>query len=261
MPEDNKDINFSDLDTQEKKMEQIRSLIQSAFHNLEKISRIVDRIEQEERKEMYKKMPGAEGYFDGVFLVIDDGSKQEVPANYAAKSRLAYGDRLKIVEENGKKVFKQIQKVERKEVNGVLHKKEGKWYLLADSGTYKISDVAAEFNQAVLNDEAVGIIPADNANVPFAALDRVTKKEIVTKEEVKVPVKEVKKEEKPKTAEKKLEVKVVTKPVEITKPTPKKENNRPVLGKPEPRIEIKQEVKPEPHKEFVANILEEDDLR
>ena len=55
-------------------------------------------------------MPGeVVGLFDGYKLVIKDGSSFEVPQNYAAKTKLVFGDKLRMTEENGKKMFKQVQ--------------------------------------------------------------------------------------------------------------------------------------------------------
>jgi hypothetical protein len=251
-------------DSPEKRLDQVKSLIQSIYHNLDKLSRTVDRIQQEQKKELYKKMPGIEGVFDGFYLVADDSSKHEVPSNYAAKSRLVYGDRLKIVDEDGKKVFKQIQKPERKEVKGILSKKEGKWYLLTDVGTYKVSDVAAEFNRVGLNEEAVGLIPENQPNVPFAALDRVIKKEesvVVEKSHhvEKMQVREEpKKEFKPVPARQVKITKAIPLPV---KPREDKKEDRKEVKKPFVRTEKSTEPVLNQSKEFVAGILEDDDLR
>lgn len=255
-------------DTPEKRLDQAKNLIQSIYHNLDKLSRTVDKIQQEEKKELYKKMPGIEGVFDGFYLIADDGSRHEVPPNYAAKSRLVFGDRLKIVEEDGKKVFKQIQKPERKEVKGVLSKKEGKWYLLTDLGTYKISDVAAEFNRVALNEEAVGLIPENQSNIPYAALDRVIKKEepVIaekpTRPEVKVEPRkeEPKKVFKPVIVPAKQEKPKVAAPAPV-KPKEEKKEVKKEIRKPFVRAEKKIEPAPDKSKEFVAGILEDDDLR
>jgi hypothetical protein len=269
---------LSTLDTPEKRLDHVKTLIQSLYHNLDKLSHTVEKIQQEQKKELYKKMPGIEGVFDGVCLTADDGSKHEVPANYAAKSRLVYGDKLKIVEEDGKKVFKQIQKPERQEVKGVLSKKEGKWYLLADQGTYKISDVAAEFNRVELNDEAVGLIPEKQTNVPYAALDKVLKKgesavvdTAVHKDEKKVEKVVEKAKEKPvvhqqlKTIFSKP-VPVVSKPSEnrtkFSKPLPMKpREERKEFKRPIGTTVNKPAAQPEAPKEYVAGILDDDDLR
>jgi hypothetical protein len=304
---DTKDTNLHPdqftVEVPEKRLEQLQGLLKSAYYNLEKISRVISRIEQEQKKELYKKMPGVEGVFDGTYLVAGDGSKHEVPPNYAAKSRLVFGDKLKIVEEDGKQVFKQIEKSERKEIKGVLSKKEGKWYLLSDLGTYKISDIAADFNKAQLKEEAIGLVPADNTNVPFAALDRIERPvDLTVKEEVKddrpvirAPV------ERPviKPVEKSVD-KPIIRPV-LKPPVAKtvKEDTRPVIRTPqaktgpatpespvpavskdeekpkrklsifgkanvvkEEKVDAKTDVKPvEPKKEFVANLMSDDDLR
>jgi hypothetical protein len=282
MLEDKKPINTShgdatDIfaqDNPEKRLDQIKALVQSTYHNLDKISRIVEKIQQEEKKEMYKNMPGVEGVFDGVYLVSEDGAKHEVPANYAAKSRLVFGDKLKIVEEDGKKVFKQIQKPERQEVKGVLSKKEGKWYLLSDSGTYKISDTAAEFNKAELNDEAVALVPENQLNVPFAALDLIVKK-VVSVPAAENAVKAAPKAEKPKeNKETKPKKEIIS-----AKPAPavSKEPIRKPFVKLPPFIRTKESMRENRKlpinmktqvkniesrpKEFVAGLLEEDDLR
>jgi uncharacterized pyridoxamine 5'-phosphate oxidase family protein len=260
-------------DSPEKRLDQIKSLVQSTYHNLDKISRIVEKIQQDERKEMYKNMPGIEGEFDGFYLIAEDGSKHEVPANYAAKSRLVYGDKLKIVEEDGKKVFKQIQKLERKEIKGVLSKKEGKWYLLSDSGTYKISDTAAEFYKVELKEEAVALVPADHTNVPFAALDQVIRKEVPAEAvEVKPGSKSEVKSEKPEESKQKKEP-APKKPMltvvkeAFSKPAVKKppfirpvETKR-VIKKTDVNVKRTEKTAEPAQKEYVAGLLEDDDLR
>lgn len=276
--------NDSSQDLPENRLDQVKSLVESLRHNLDKISRIVDKIQQDQKKEMYKKMPGIEGEFDGAYLVAEDGSKHEVPANYAAKSRLVYGDKLKIVEEDGKKVFKQIQKLDRKEVKGVLSKKEGKWYLLADEGTYKISDIAAEFNQVQLNEKAVALVPENQINAPFAALDRVldrpeiavpvakagqlvvgrsvqnsarptsARPSVVEPKPVVAPQIKLEKKEAPK-------VKVEIKPAVKTAPTKKPPFIRPREEKKEVKKPVEVKTETPAQKEYVAGILEDDDLR
>ena len=151
---------------------QLLDHLDNADRELRDARRIIRQIE-EIKSETYKQLPGIEGVFDGTYLVTQDGQKYEVPANYAAKSRLVYGDLLKMVEEEGKTMFKQIEKAPRKRIEGILNKKEGSWYILTDSGSYKISDNAAEFSRAEINDEAIALIPEGVIEVPFAALDKI----------------------------------------------------------------------------------------
>jgi len=229
-----------------KKFDNIKKLLRSAQFQLEHVANVIEMMEHDEKKAYYQGVPGTEGTFDGQYLIAQDGRKTEVPANYAAKSRLVCGDVLKVFNDNGKQVFKQIDKVERKKIDGILAKKEGKWCILADTGSYKILDVAAEFNQAQLNDKVSAFIPANNLNSAYAALDRVYKenisKEGSNKAEKEVSFKPVKKVE-----EKKLESK------------PRSAPKRRIFK--EEKVE-KTPIKPEKtSKEFVATMIEDDDLR
>lgn len=257
-----KDTNMDNLDEvfTKNRVEQLRNLINSTYNNLEKISNIVAKIEQDQKKEFYKNVPGMLGTFDGVYLVSEDGKKEEVPANYAAKSRLVFGDTLKIVKEEGKDVFKQLQKVERKKVEGILAKKEGSWYLLTDIGSYQISDTAATFNNAQVNDKALGIIPLDNDKVPYAALDKLIDK----KEEIIDAPKEVKRVDRSKkVTQKATEIKPIAK-AEAPKAAPVETEKPKVVHVEKPvEVEVKKPVekieKAEETKEFVANIVADDD--
>src|SRR3989339_1533190 len=194
----------------EKGLDDLRRIVALTHSNLEKISRILDNIDKEKRKEMYKGMPGVSGYFDGFYLIGEDGSKYEVPANYAAKSRIVFGDTLKMIEEDGKKLFKQIDKVPMKILEGILSKKEGKWYLLSDGGTYKVSDIAAEFHKAELNDKAVAYVPENALNATYAALDYLEKE--------KLPGAAAEQQTLPKKDDREIKVKIVeTKKPEVKK--------------------------------------------
>jgi hypothetical protein len=229
-----------------KKFDNIKKLLRSAQFQLEHVANVIEMMEHDEKKAYYQGVPGTEGTFDGQYLIAQDGRKTEVPANYAAKSRLVCGDVLKVFNDNGKQVFKQIDKVERKKIDGVLAKKEGKWFILADTGSYKILDVAAEFNQAELNDKVSAYIPANNLNSTFAALDKVYK-ENVSKE-----------------GSQKAEKAVTPRPTRIVEE--KKIESKP---KPAPRKRVFKEEKIEKtpvksektSKEFVATMLGDDDLR
>jgi hypothetical protein len=144
--------------------------------------------------------------------------------------------------------------------------------LLAETGTYKISDVAAEFNKVELNEKAVGLVPLDNPNVPFAALDKVIREGVKVEELAKIDPHPV------------IKAPEVVKKAPVTVAAPKKPYKKPeakIESKPRPSISVPavpatKKVAPvakaaapavapvvedKSKKEFVANILEEDDLR
>lgn len=238
-----------------KKFDSIKKLLRAAQFQLEHVSNVIEMMEHDEKKTYYQSVPGTEGTFDGQYLVAADGRKTEVPGNYAAKSRLVCGDVLKVFADTGKQVFKQIDKVERKKIEGILTKKEGKWYILADLGSYRILDTAAEFNQAQLNDKASAFIPAKNLNSSFAALDKIYKEDAMlnkkfVKEDRGEGIEKAGKTEASRPARMVAEKKQVRSRSEDTKSPAK------------PKIaEKKPEKDDKPSKEYVASMLGEDDLR
>lgn len=126
----------------------------------------------------FKSIDGEEGIFDGFNLVTEDGQKFEVPANYAAKSKLVYGDRLKRIDKNGKKLFKHIDKIDRIKVEGILTKIGEDWFFVCESGQYQISNVAADFQKAEDGVEAICFLPEKLTDATFATLDKVHPKTI-----------------------------------------------------------------------------------
>lgn len=186
-----------------------------------------------------------EGTFDGSHMVSADGKKYRVNDNYATKSMLVYGDKLRAYDENGKYWFKQVDKVKREKVSGVLTQKAAVWHVVTGDGSYKVSPEAVDFLNLKVNDEVAVFLPANNKRVPFATLDFVKK----VREEKKAVVAEEKVEEKAVVAEEKKA------------PEPKKA----VVSKPRsrPAAEPKKTVKKPLEKTEVSEkvVLEEDDLR
>lgn len=114
-----------------------------------------------------------EGTYDGQFLISPMGEKIEVPAAYAAKTRILFGDTVKSYFENGEQKFKVTNKQPKKTVKALTTKREGKWHVITGLGGYKISENAAEFNNLQLNQEVNVLVPENNTAVPFAAFDEI----------------------------------------------------------------------------------------
>jgi hypothetical protein len=128
-------------------------------------------------KEDYRNAPGPQGVFNGFKMVTEDGTSFDVPLNYAAKSKLVFGDILKRVEIDGRNLFKHIEKVNRKKSEGILNKRDDDWYFLSHEGSYKVSPVAAEFQKAEDGDEALVLLPEDSKDADFATLDKIIKEQ------------------------------------------------------------------------------------
>jgi hypothetical protein len=184
-------------------------VIKKRFNHIENILKESERAQYGPSRDL----PGENGIYDGEFMVTAGGIKYEVPKNYAAKSLLINGDELKRMEQDGKVAYKIVNKVSRKKIEGLLSKKDGKYVILSDSGTFNLLKTAVEFRNIKQGEWVLAVIPETGSANNFAAIDKVIKKE--TKKEVKFY-------DKPKTEP--------LKTPSTPKPAPKPENHRPVVS-------------------------------
>jgi hypothetical protein len=146
----------------------------------------IENIIKEAEKSQYspsRDLPGINGLYNGEYMLTTEGTKYDVPKNYAAKSLLVNGDELKMMEQDGKFAFKIVNKVPRKKIEGLLSKKDGKFVILSDSGTFNLLKTAVEFRNIKQGEWVLAFIPETGSHNNFAALDKVIKKEV--KKEVK----------------------------------------------------------------------------
>lgn len=149
-------------------------VIKKRYSHIENILKEAERAQYRPSRDL----PGIVGIFDGEFMVTTDGQKLEVPKNYAAKSLLVYGDELKrMVDEEGKEAFKILNKVPRKKIEGLLSKKDGRYVILADAGTFNLSKNAVEFRNIKQGEWILAVIPETGQTGNFAAIDKVIIKE------------------------------------------------------------------------------------
>lgn len=249
-------------------LRRLGNILENIQANISQANRILADLSKESEIDQYKEIPGVEGTFDGVFMTTKDGQKIEVPVNYSAKSRLVYGDTLKMIKvkdegQEEKTLFKQLVKVPRKRIEGVLSKKDGKWYLLTESNSYRILDRAAEFNGALPNDVAFGLIPEGIMTVPFASLDSVKKVELTQSAPIvhNVPVVSPVPVQRPNLP------KVVSKPPRrnsvVNRVSARKKEEVSTPYPPTEKKEFISELKPVVEKKIVTAVtsVEEDDLR
>lgn len=201
-------------------------------------------------------VPGIIGSYDGENMVTEKGEKFSVPQNYASKSGLVFGDTLKRIDDGGGFVFKQVQRVRRFRVQGVLVKKEGKWAVVTSEGSFKVLDRTVEHFGLKENDEVFAIIPEDNKKASFAALDVLRKEEAVVSEE-----KQTKKPEEEKEEKKPEKIREVPKNKETKKETTSKTKEEPKAKKETKRVESEMSLSEEKAKETSPKDLNDDDLR
>ena len=213
--------------------------LNAAETNIRLAKQLLSGVKAEPPQPSPKELPGIVGTFDGENMVTKDGKKFAVNPNYASKSVLVYGDTLKRIEVEGKEQFKQIERVKRQKVEGVLAKKDGKWVAVTPDGSYRVSPVAVEFYGGKEDDEVVVVLPLENKNVPYAALESIKKEEKPSgPSKPSVPSKE----------EKKAPAKGATKKRSAAKKVTKKkvEEKKPAEEKPAEKVEAKPAAKVEP---------------
>ena len=129
--------------------------------------------------------PIAAGIFDGTHMVTKEGNTFLVQPNYAAKSEIVYGDTLEMYKEGENDRFRQVTKVARQDIEGVLQKSAaGTWGLMTAEGQfYAVSQTAVEFNQFKEGQRMYGLIPAEDGKASFCTLSLKKFRKDVQKQE------------------------------------------------------------------------------
>lgn len=118
-----------------------------------------------------------EGLFDGEKMIGPDGQTYVVPANYASKSRLVDGDKLKlIITPAGFFIFKQIQPIERRRLVGLLEEGEdGEFYVLADDRRWRVLTASVSYYKGQAGDEVVILVPQEGWS-KWGAVENIIKR-------------------------------------------------------------------------------------
>jgi hypothetical protein len=164
-------------DLPEKQVKRLRSLISEAETNLAAAKELLISIVGEDdtaTRVNAADLTGKvlEGVFDGSLMIAPDGKSYPVPANYASKSKLVEGDILKLtISDDGSFVYKQIGPVPRKQVIGTLVQHDGNYYVEANGREYRILLASVTYFRAGLGDQVTIIIPEDNEDATWAAVE------------------------------------------------------------------------------------------
>ncbi|MEK7623280.1 MAG: hypothetical protein AAB408_01240 [Patescibacteria group bacterium] len=103
-----------------------------------------------------------EGVFTGEKMTGDDGKEYAVPPNYASKSKLVTGDRMKLtITKSGSFIFKQIGPAPRKRVIGELtgDPANNQWAVLTNDKHYRILTASVTFYHGKAGDEVILLLP------------------------------------------------------------------------------------------------------
>lgn len=119
-----------------------------------------------------------EGIFDGQNMISPDGKQYSVPANYASKSKLVEGDRLKLtIMSDGSFVYKQIGPVERVRLIGTLMRDEStnEYLVLSAERTFRVLLASVTYFKGEVGDEVVVLVPKSQSG-EWAAVENIIKK-------------------------------------------------------------------------------------
>ncbi len=109
-----------------------------------------------------------EGVFTGEKMIGDDGKEYPVPPNYASKSILVAGDRMKLtITKSGSFLYKQIGPVERRRAIGVLRfdPEPNQWTVSADGERYRVLTASVTFYKGKPGDEAIIFLPKNKESL------------------------------------------------------------------------------------------------
>ena len=166
-------------DLPEKQVKRLRSLIQEAETNLSAAKELLISVIGDDGSVMIPRgsqddITGRviEGIFDGQVMAGPDGKSYPVPANYASKSKLVEGDILKLtIADDGGFIYKQIERVPRRQIIGTLGQHDGAYYVEANGREYRILLASITYFRIASGDQVTIVIPEDNANATWAAVE------------------------------------------------------------------------------------------
>ena len=164
----------------EKQVKRLKSLVQEAETNLAAAKELLISISGDDNTvtapstSIIESPQGKviEGVFDGQTMIGPDGKNYPVPANYASKSKLVEGDILKLtINEDGGFIYKQIGPVPRKQIIGTLINHDGSFFVEAGGNEYKVLLASVTYFRLQAGDQVTIIIPEDNTDTTWAAVE------------------------------------------------------------------------------------------
>lgn len=114
-----------------------------------------------------------EGEFDGQNMVGDDHRTYPVPPNYASKSKLVQGDRVKLtITETGAFIYKQIGPIPRRNVVGTVAFEDGQYKILCDGRSYRVLMASITFYKAEMG-QRLSILLPEGREAEWATVDNI----------------------------------------------------------------------------------------
>ncbi|OGD56285.1 hypothetical protein A2V71_04085 [Candidatus Berkelbacteria bacterium RBG_13_40_8] len=169
------------MDKDDKKLAEIRKLLDEAESKVQAAKRIIfEQVYQEQAENLEVSMNEdckiIEGVFDGENMIDKFSKKYPIPANYSSKSKLVAGDNLKLtVAVDGTFIFKQIGPVERKRLVGKLSRHGDGWQVNAEGTKFNVLQAAVTYFKGKPGDKITIIVPKTGES-DWAAIENLVEK-------------------------------------------------------------------------------------
>ena len=119
-----------------------------------------------------------EGVFTGESMLGADGNIYPVPQNYASKSHLVQGSKLKaIIGADGKIIYKIIEEIPYDTLVGLLTMNQDKYQVVSEEKAYNVLMASVTFLKASIGDTISFRIPKGK-DATFAAVEAVIPKNL-----------------------------------------------------------------------------------
>lgn len=117
-----------------------------------------------------------EWVFTGESMLWADGNTYPIPQNYASKSLLVQGSRLKgIIQPNGKITYKIIEEIPYESIIGIITKNGDRYQIATDMKTYNVLMAAITFHRCEVGDTVSIRIPRWK-NATYAVIENIVPK-------------------------------------------------------------------------------------
>jgi hypothetical protein len=179
------------MEKQTQKLEHLQYLLRECEKNLSHAQQVINEISGKEPPskgaqidpEHFKvdRYPTGEdiveGIFDGYQMIGPDETVYPVPENYASKSKLVKGDRLKLtITPQGRFIYKQIGPAPRETKRGILiyHEEDDEFGVSSEGFEYKVLKASVTYYKGEPGDEVVILVP-EGEKSNWAAVDNIVK--------------------------------------------------------------------------------------
>lgn len=132
-----------------------------------------DKVAREE-KDLFVAPDGniIEGVFNGEAMIAPDGEMYQVSPNYASKSQLVIGDKLKLtIAPDGRYLYKQIRPVERQHLVAVLEKSGNNYYAVAGEKRYRVLLASVTYFKVNEGEKVTIVAPKSSEDADWAAIE------------------------------------------------------------------------------------------